>query len=158
MRKKRDSRSGQYVRDMTLFKWFFILNGIGTALVFSFVGVNNLWEKIKSFDRVLVVENTNAQEEIKVLDKLISALYPVCACESTGNKNKNPIHYDKNGNVLVGVSGDIGYCQIAPQYHQKNAEAMLLDIYSEEGNIDYANYLFRRNGYKDWLASKKCWK
>ena len=111
------------------------------------------------FTRTFTVSNPVRSEaqakEYNPLDKLIPALYPICGCESAG-KGKEPIHF-KNGKVLVGVSGDIGFCQINPFVHAVNAKAMLLNIYEPEGNIAYANYLYRRDGLKPWNSSKKCW-
>ena len=81
------------------------------------------------------------------------ALEKVAICES-GNR-----HFDKNGNVIRGRvhSPDTGRFQINSKVHLKTAETMGIDIFSEEGNLEYALYLYRENGLKDWEASRKCW-
>lgn len=67
--------------------------------------------------------------------------------------------FDANGRVLAGGidPDDTGTFQINKRYHIVQADKMVLDINTLEGNIAYAKYLRKKNGYKDWLASKKCW-
>lgn len=91
--------------------------------------------------------------------QLKSELVPICACESAGSKYAIPRHFKKDGSVLRGevVSDDIGLCQINRHFHGARAESMGLDLFSVEGNIQYANYLYGREGSKPWLASKSCW-
>jgi len=52
---------------------------------------------------------------------------------------------------------DAGMFQINEKYHLKTAEELGLDIHTTAGNIDYAIYLYKTNGTKDWNASKKIW-
>ncbi len=47
--------------------------------------------------------------------------------------------------------------QINEYYHAKTAEKMGLDIYTLEGNMAYAKYLYEKNGLSDWDASRPCW-
>jgi hypothetical protein len=83
--------------------------------------------------------------------KLNKNLWTVCACES--NDCKYPKHYNDKGGVLIGVTGDVGLCQINPYVHTESSRKLGMDIYTEEGNIAYANYLFSKNGYRDWRSS-----
>ena len=99
----------------------------------------------------------------KPITKLVPELIPVCACESTGKWNGTPTQFDKNGKVLHGKvnPNDIGMCQInmeARNGHLARTKQLGLDVYTEEGNIAYANYLYSQNGLKDWGWSKHCWK
>lgn len=156
--KTKRNYKGQYSRDYShpYLKAFFVSSILSMLGVFFFVGVNNVWNYIKSFERTIIVENVLAVED--PLDKLNPALYKVCACESDVKYKTTPQHYDESGNVLVGVSGDIGYCQINPFVHTENSEAMGINFYTPKGNIAYANYLYNLNGFRDWKASKHCWK
>ncbi|MEN9604523.1 MAG: hypothetical protein RJB39_208 [Candidatus Parcubacteria bacterium] len=80
-------------------------------------------------------------------------LYRIAFCESTYAQ------YDRNGNVLRGVvnSKDVGVFQINERYHKANAERMGIDLYTPEGNLEYAEYLYNRDGARPWSSSKPCW-
>ncbi|MEK7613883.1 MAG: hypothetical protein AAB439_03375 [Patescibacteria group bacterium] len=68
-------------------------------------------------------------------------------------------HLDKNGQVLRGtVDGDdVGVMQINTRYHGEKAEELGLNLYSLQGNLEYAEYLYEKQGSKPWLASSPCW-
>ena len=93
------------------------------------------------------------------MNVLHPALKPVCACESVGKKNAMPTHYDKNGNVLRGIvnSQDIGMCQINEYWNGAEAKSLGIDIYTLEGNIQFANILYKNRGLAPWKYSKSCW-
>ena len=80
-------------------------------------------------------------------------LAEIARCESTFR------HYDKDGNVLRGrVNGaDVGVMQINEKYHLERAVKLGLDIYTPEGNMAYARYLYEKQGAQPWIASSKCW-
>ncbi len=80
-------------------------------------------------------------------------LYRVAFCESTYAQ------YDENGNVLRGRvnSKDVGIFQINETYHKANAERMGMDLYTPEGNMEYAEYLYNRDGAQPWSSSRPCW-
>ncbi len=66
---------------------------------------------------------------------------------------------DDDGTVLRGVHNplDVGIFQINEKYHLKASQELGLDIYSTEGNIDYALQLMSREGARHWKASQPCW-
>lgn len=68
--------------------------------------------------------------------------------------------YDKNGKIIRGQLNqhDIGIFQINEIYHLKKSKELGMDIYTPEGNIDYAIFLYSKNGTKDWSWSAKIWK
>ncbi len=116
--------------------------------------------------RTIIIDNLTTREAqatttnttaSPALSHLIPALRPVCACETKGNPKATPTHYNKQGQPLIGISGDIGICQINPNVHKANAEAMGLDLYTEADNITYANYLYNLSGLTPWNSSKHCW-
>lgn len=80
-------------------------------------------------------------------------LAEVARCESQFR------HYGKNGNIIRGITNtkDVGVMQINEIYHNDKAEALGLDIYSLEGNLEYAKYLYEKEGTKPWRSSAKCW-
>ena len=82
-----------------------------------------------------------------------SVLADIAWCESRTR------HLDKEGNIVRGTvdPDDIGVMQINTRYHEKKAEELGLDLYSLNGNLAYAQYLYDRQGVKPWLASASCW-
>lgn len=82
-------------------------------------------------------------------------LYPVmesvCTCESG-----RQFHAD--GTVVRGIVNpqDIGMCQINLKYHGAAADALGYDLFTEEGNIRYTNYLYDQQGTQPWYLSGSC--
>jgi len=68
-------------------------------------------------------------------------------------------HFDSAGAVLRGEinSDDIGVMQINTRYHQGDADELGIDIYSLDGNLEYAKYLYEKQGVRPWKASMPCW-
>lgn len=101
-------------------------------------------------------EQVNIQESVVWVD---DTLKRICACESRGNPNAEPTHYAPDGTVLRGHINamDVGACQINLVYHQDTAERMGLDLFDEQDNIAYATWLYKHEGSKPWVWSKKCW-
>lgn len=66
---------------------------------------------------------------------------------------------NSDGTVYRGKinNDDIGVMQINSQYHEATATDMGLDIYSLDGNLKYAEYLYDKQGTKPWNSSKACW-
>lgn len=97
--------------------------------------------------------------EVPPKPALNPALHVPCACESTGSAMGTPTQYDPNGNVLHGRINhdDIGECQINNDYNGAQASAMGFDIYTEDGNIQFANYLYETQGLRPWKWSEHCW-
>jgi len=76
----------------------------------------------------------------------------VSRCEST-------FRHTVNGVVLKGFvdNRDTGAMQINTFYHLATAKKLGLDIFTIEGNLAYARYVYDRQGTQPWNASKKCW-
>lgn len=68
-------------------------------------------------------------------------------------------HHGKDGKILRGEidSDDIGVMQINTRYHQEKADELNIDIYSLQGNLIYAEYLYEKQGTRPWNASRTCW-
>ncbi len=77
----------------------------------------------------------------------------IAQCES------QMIHGYSNGRVLQGIidPDDIGVMQINRRYHGRDARRMGYNIYSAQGNIAFAKYLYRTQGTRPWKASSPCW-
>ncbi|MBY0538999.1 hypothetical protein K2P56_01005 [Patescibacteria group bacterium] len=68
-------------------------------------------------------------------------------------------HVGKDGEIFRGVVNDkdIGVMQINTRFHEATATDMGIDLYSLQGNLEYAKYLYEKEGTKPWKASKSCW-
>jgi len=77
----------------------------------------------------------------------------IAYCESTDRQ------FDSSGEPLRGKRnpGDVGLFQINEKYHLKTSQSLGHDIYTTEGNIDYAMWLLKNEGSQHWNSSKPCW-
>lgn len=99
-------------------------------------------------------ENTKTVEDI-VRETYVDVpvLAEVARCESTFRQTL------PNGNILRGTVNkyDVGVMQINELYHKEKALELGYDLYSIEGNLGYARYLYDREGTRPWMASSGCW-
>jgi hypothetical protein len=81
-------------------------------------------------------------------------LAEIAKCESTYR------HFGKDGKIIRGIENrfDVGVMQINEQYHAAQAKKLGYDIYTLDGNMAYAEWLYSQEGSKPWSASSKCWK
>ena len=77
----------------------------------------------------------------------------IAQCESHGNQ------FDANGRVLRNMVNHavVGVFQINENYHAAAARKMGFDIYTSQGNWDYARWLLDHYGTGPWLSSRQCW-
>ncbi|MFP4616657.1 MAG: hypothetical protein ACLFNR_00650 [Candidatus Paceibacterota bacterium] len=93
------------------------------------------------------------EEHVRDYFSDVPAMVDVARCESHFR------HFDKDGSVLKGTmnGSDVGVMQINKEYHGQKATELGLDIYSVEGNLEYARYLYEEQGLAPWMASEHCW-
>lgn len=67
--------------------------------------------------------------------------------------------FEMDGGVYRGKQNnqDVGVMQINEYYHLKTSEKLGYDIYTLEGNMAYARYLYEKEGTAPWISSKPCW-
>lgn len=113
---------------------------------------------IEATEEVAIKEDYNSsvlteEEIVRSYFKDNPIMIKIAFCESTFR------HTDKNGKVLRGVenSNDVGVMQINERFHLEKAKQLNIDIHSIEGNMEFAKYLYEREGVRPWNASKKCW-
>jgi hypothetical protein len=77
----------------------------------------------------------------------------VASCESQLRQ------FDKDGTVLRGRVNpdDIGIFQINSFYHEADYLKMGIDVFTPEGNVRYAKFIYDRDGLAPWVHSKTCW-
>jgi hypothetical protein len=68
-------------------------------------------------------------------------------------------HLGKDGEIFRGKVNqyDIGVMQINTLYHEEKAVEMNMDLFSLNGNLAYARYLYEKEGTKPWMSSAPCW-
>ena len=103
-----------------------------------------------------VAQAQEALEQIPVnlpkvtLTSLPWTMQKVAQCESGGK------HYKAAGKIVRNpVTPDYGVFQIN-RIHFPEARQLGYDVMTEEGNIKFAMVLYRRNGLRDWTASRQC--
>ena len=67
--------------------------------------------------------------------------------------------FDNSGSIHRGTinHSDVGVMQINEYYHADEAEKLGLDLYTIDGNLQFARYLYEKEGTTPWLSSAKCW-
>ncbi len=80
-------------------------------------------------------------------------LAEISKCESTFRQ------FDSNGNVIKGKvnDDDIGAMQINIFYHGETAKKLGYDVYTIDGNLGYAKWLYGKYGDAPWVHSSPCW-
>ena len=105
----------------------------------------------------ILATSTSKESENVILEPqkstLREELIPICRCESGLRQ------YNDDGSVLKGYLNkhDIGICQINEIHWGEKAKELEFDIYTENGNIDMANWIFETEGSWPWNWSKSCW-
>ena len=67
--------------------------------------------------------------------------------------------FDSDGSIHRGVvnRSDLGVMQVNEYYHGKVADKLGLDLYTIQGNVAYAKYLYDKEGVQPWMSSSPCW-
>lgn len=93
------------------------------------------------------------RESVEDYFEEIPVMIEVARCESEFRQ------FNSDGTVLRGRanSADVGVMQINEKYHADTAVKLGYNIYSLEGNMAYAKYLYDTQGTKPWVHSSKCW-
>jgi hypothetical protein len=83
----------------------------------------------------------------------------IASCESWGDPNKEPREFNASGTVLRGYPNpnDIGLAQINIPTWGTTAKALGFDLYTYQGNLDMAKWIFDHYGSGPWKYSKGCW-
>ena len=67
--------------------------------------------------------------------------------------------FDNDGSIHRGTGNrsDLGVMQVNEYYHGKTARTLGLDLYTIQGNVAYAKYLYGKEGTRPWISSSPCW-
>lgn len=83
----------------------------------------------------------------------------IASCESWGTPYKEPRQFLSDGSVLKGVINptDIGLAQINEPTWGTTAKKLGYDIYTADGNLKMAIYIYDHYGSSPWVYSEGCW-
>jgi hypothetical protein len=83
----------------------------------------------------------------------------ITSCESWGDPDKEPREFAENGSVLHGYPNpnDIGLGQINVPTWGKTAQQLGFNLYTYEGNLNMAKWIFNHYGPAPWKYSEGCW-
>lgn len=131
-------------------KWLMILFKVN-LIAWLFVGGIHIGQNVLPPQVVLAEKEVVKIQKIKFED--IPMLVKICNAESGGKQ------FNKNGDVLRGKvnPSDIGFCQINEYINNDEARRLGYDIYTEQGNKDYAIYLYLTRGTAPWNSSRAVW-
>jgi len=109
---------------------------------------------------IAVVEEIEETEQVLTTKEKVEQYFAdtpimvdIARCESRF------VHLNKDGSIHRGklTPADVGVMQINERYHLKTSRKLGYDIYTLEGNLGYARYLYEKQGARPWLASSQCW-
>ncbi|MBI2065769.1 MAG: hypothetical protein HYT68_01730 [Candidatus Zambryskibacteria bacterium] len=110
-------------------------------------------KEIKTEDYQPITDPKNVEKFVNDYFADIPVLAEIAKCESRYR------HYNSSGDVLKGKknSFDRGVMQINILYHAETAEKLGLNVHNLDDNVQYARYLYEKQGAKPWMSSSACW-
>ncbi len=102
---------------------------------------------------VIPLSIATTEEYVRQYFKETPILAEIAKCESSFRQ------YGKDGKALRGIvnSDDVGVMQINTHYHEDDAEKLGINIYTLQGNLEFAKVLYGKYGDKPWVHSSPCW-
>jgi hypothetical protein len=93
------------------------------------------------------------REHVEAYFADIPIMADIARCESHDRQ------FDMAGSVYRGEQNnkDVGVMQINEHYHLEEAQALGFDLYTLQGNLAYARFLYDREGTAPWSSSAYCW-
>jgi hypothetical protein len=83
----------------------------------------------------------------------------IASCESWGDPNKDPREFLPDGTVLRGYPNpnDVGLAQINVPTWGAIAAELGFDLYTYDGNLAMAKWIYDHYGSAPWKYSEGCW-
>ncbi len=128
--------------------------GTPTAVALTATSANANTSASTGASKVVVLQDRKSVEKYlreQYADTPI--LVDIARCESEF------LQFNKDGNVIRGKVNkkDVGVIQINEKYHSETATALGYNLYTTEGNVAYAKYLYEEQGATPWKSSAVCW-
>ena len=100
-----------------------------------------------------LTDNSNIRSYVRAAYADEPLLVDIARCESAFRQ------YGTDGQVLRGKANheDVGVMQINEKYHADQAKKLGYDIYTVEGNVAFAKYLYAKYSTDPWSSSEVCW-
>ena len=110
-------------------------------------------KEVRAEDYQPITDSKNIERFVTDYFADIPILADIAKCESRFR------HLNSSGEVLEGEenSNDRGVMQINLWYHAKTAKKLGLDVQNLDDNVQYARYLYEKEGAKPWMSSSACW-
>ena len=95
----------------------------------------------------------NVASKVKVYFADAPIMQKIAYCESRNRQ------FDKDGSIFRGIVNprDVGVFQVNERYHLADSKKMGIDIYTVDGNLEYARHLYESQGTQPWSSSRPCW-
>ncbi|HVY72935.1 MAG TPA: hypothetical protein VG984_02725 [Candidatus Paceibacterota bacterium] len=102
---------------------------------------------------VVVAEVQSVRSSVEEYFADLPIMVAISECESHYRQ------FNNDGSVFRGKQNtkDVGVMQINEYYHEDTAEKLGFDLYTLDGNMAYARYLYKREGVAPWASSQACW-
>jgi len=96
----------------------------------------------------------STEEIVRAYFSDVPIMAEIARCESKFTQ------FGASGSALRGGYGQkmIGVFQVYEDIHADFAKGKGMDIYTLDGNMAYAKYLYEREGTQPWISSFPCWK
>lgn len=97
--------------------------------------------------------NVDVESTVRAYFAETPVMIEIARCESKFRQ------FADSGNPLYGGYGGkmVGVFQVYSDIHASFARSMGTDIETLDGNLQYAKYLYEREGTKPWVSSFPCW-
>lgn len=97
--------------------------------------------------------NVDVESTVRTYFAETPVMIEIARCESKFRQ------YADSGNPLYGGYGGkmVGVFQVYSDIHASFARSLGMDIETLDGNMQYAKYLYEREGTKPWISSFPCW-
>lgn len=128
--------------------WLIISILIAILLLSSPLTVNGISETTLTF-----AVSPTVEEYVRIYFRDIPVMTKIAECESRFRQ------FNKYGDILRGEENfqDIGVMQVNEHYHLETADKLGHNLYTLDGNLAYARYLYKKEGTTPWQSSARCW-
>lgn len=94
-----------------------------------------------------------------IRDQVASYFYDIPIMVDISECESHFRQFNKDGEVYRGKQNthDVGVMQVNEDFHLATSKKLGYDIYTLEGNMEYARFLYEREGTAPWSSSKACW-
>ena len=128
------------------------LTGVGSEVSTTDTAYGHITTQVGT-QTELRLRGEDTEQIVRTYFRDIPVMIQVARCESTFR------HTLADGSVLKGKVDprDTGVMQINKGYHGATAQKLGLDLHDIYDNMEYARYLYEKQGTQPWSASSPCW-